>query len=117
MNMRSRYSDHWCILLLAILIGEQISPTRSLAQSASPVTQVQTQQIGSAPPPTDAPPPPAKQNFGGLSFGVGLGLTLNVQNTSGGDTITAFAERLGISPYRILDKLAAHLRPDHLTLQ
>jgi hypothetical protein len=25
---------------------------------------------------------PAKQNFGGLSFGVGLGLTLNVQNTS-----------------------------------
>jgi hypothetical protein len=93
MNMRSRYSDHWCILLLAILIGEQISPTRSLAQSASPVTQVQT------------------------AFGVGLGLTLNVQNTSGGDTITAFAERLGISPYRILDKLAAHLRPDHLTLQ
>ncbi|MGB5181249.1 MAG: hypothetical protein WBO12_03550 [Xanthobacteraceae bacterium] len=80
--MRSRIGYRWCILLLAMLICEHFSPTRSFAQSASPVTQAQTQQTGSAPPPTDTPPPPAKQNFGGLSFGVGLGLTLNVQNTS-----------------------------------
>jgi hypothetical protein len=61
------------------LAGQLILPSTSLAQTAS--TEAAKQQTGSAPPPTDTPAP-AKQNFGGLSLGVGLGLTLNADKVS-----------------------------------
>jgi hypothetical protein len=32
------------------------------------------------------------------------------------ETIKSFAEMLGVSPRRVLDKLRAHLHTDHLTL-
>jgi len=54
-------------------------PSAGLAQTAA--TETAKQQTGSAPPPTDAPAP-VKQNFGGLSLGVGLGLTLNADKVS-----------------------------------
>jgi hypothetical protein len=62
-----------------MLVGELMLPSSGLAQTAT--TQIAKQQTGSAPPPTDTPAP-AKENFGGLSLGVGLGLTLNADKVS-----------------------------------
>jgi hypothetical protein len=65
--------------IYAALAGQLMLPSTGLAQTAA--TEAAKQQTGSAPPPTDTPAP-AKQNFGGLSLGVGLGLTLNADKVS-----------------------------------
>jgi hypothetical protein len=65
--------------IFVTLAGQLMLPSACLAQSAA--TEAAKQQTGSSPPPTDTTAP-AKQNFGGLSLGVGLGLTLNADKVS-----------------------------------
>ncbi len=63
--------------ILAMLVGQFVYQNSALAQAANP----DATKTGSAPPPADTPATP-KQNFGGLSLGVGLGLTLNIDKVS-----------------------------------
>ena len=77
--MRRRRRTLVCSVTFPILAGSLMLPTGGLAQTAA--TQTAKEQTGSAPPPTNTPAPP-KQNFGGLSLGVGLGLTLNTDKVS-----------------------------------
>jgi hypothetical protein len=63
--------------ILAAFAVQLTSQNSALAQAAT----ADAAKTGSAPPPTDAPAP-AKQNFGGLSLGVGLGLTVNADKVS-----------------------------------
>jgi hypothetical protein len=77
--MRGYAHRLYATLIFAALTGQMVVPSSGLAQTAA--TETAKQQTGSAPPPTDTPAP-VKQNFGGLSLGVGLGLTINADRVS-----------------------------------
>src|SRR6202035_309574 len=78
MKMRNNAQRLYGTAVFAMLVSQLVLASSGLAQSA---TEIAKQQTGSAPPPTDTPAP-ATQNFGGLSLGVGLGLTLNADKVS-----------------------------------
>ncbi len=80
--MKSRICNPVHLALFAICISAFIQPTVSFAQpvvipQTPPATSAKTQkaqdETNSAPPPGE----PAKQTYGGLSFGVGIGLTVS----------------------------------------
>jgi hypothetical protein len=80
MNMRSRVARLVFAITFAIVGSLPLASTYAIAQS--PAVQQQKAndaQSQSSPQPQAAP---ATKSFGGLTFGVGLGLSLNVQNTS-----------------------------------